>query len=116
MFNGANYFVVIKKGKERYKNFFIKNNSIENYIDTNILSNMKKGDKFGIMVLKSVAFISEDNMENILANDKEYKKTPFIFLVFSKLKNDSIKILDNKLVKVEELTSGDWILYVYQKN
>lgn len=116
LFNGDNYFEVIKKGKERYKNFFIKNNSIENYIDTNILSNMKKGDKFGIMVLKSVAFISEDNMENILANDKEYKKTPFIFLVFSKLKNDSIKILDNKLVKVEELTSGDWILYVYQKN
>ncbi len=117
MFNNENYFETIQYGKTIYKNSLkeFPNKEIEKYIKDNFTSKMKKGDRIGIVFLNTVSFLSNDKIQNILEDDKEYKRTPFIFLAFSSLKNSILYSLKDDY-KMDSFTqAGDWTLFVYIK-
>ena len=117
LFNGENYFEIVKNGKARHKDFFAEypNKTIEKYIENNILNKMEYGDRVGFVTLEGVSFINNENMKKIIYNDEIYNKTSIIFLVFSTIKNTTLETFNNNL-KLETVEKwGDWTLYVYKK-
>ncbi len=111
------YYNVLSNGKSKYKSVFAQedNPQINKYMNNNVISKMKKGDRVGIIILENVSFLSKDTIKEILSDNKKYEMTPFIFLVFSSLKINLLEECKTKL-KLDTLThSGDWTLYVYEK-
>lgn len=117
LFNGENYFDVIKYGKQEHKSFFeeFPSSVLKEYAESNFINEMKPGDRIGIVFLDNVSFISSRNMQIILNDEKKYENTPFIFLVFSSIKNNLISILKQEFTLDEIIKAGDWTLYVYVK-
>ena len=88
---------------------------IEKKLKYTFKNNMKKGDRIGIIFLNNVSFLSNDNIQNIIKDNKQYKKTPFIFLVFSSLRNNLLVSFKNDY-KIDSITqAGDWTLFVFEK-
>ena len=117
LFNGENYFEIVKNGKASHKDFFAEypNKTIEKYIENNILNKMEYGDRVGFVTLDGVSFINNENMKKIIYNDEIYNKTSIIFLVFSAIENTTLETFNNNL-KLETVEKwGDWTLYVYKK-
>ncbi len=117
MFNNENYYQTIKYGKTLYKDYFYKfpNQIIQKYSYDKFKTQTKKGDKIGIVYLDNVSFLSIENIKNILQNEEQYQKTPFIFLAFSTLKNNLMYSFKNDY-KIDSITqSGAWTLIVYEK-
>ena len=76
---------------------------------------MQKGDRIGILFLDSVSFLNNNEIQEIVNNEKKYEKTPFIFLTFSLLKNNLMFSFKDGY-KIDSITqSGDWTLFVYEK-
>ena len=117
MFSNPDYFEVIQHGKEMYKDYFreFPNPDILEYSRFNFTSRMNKGDRIGLIFLDNVSFFSNENIQDILNDDKEYERTPFIFLAFSTLKNNLMYSFKNDF-KIDSITqSGKWTLIVYEK-
>lgn len=117
LFNEDDYSKVINEGKDLYEDFFREypNKTIISYINNNIIHKMKKGDRIGILILNSVSFIKNEEMDEIINDYEKYKKIPIIFLIFSAIRNNLIYACKTQL-KLDTITSsGDWTLYVYQK-
>ena len=117
LFDGENYFEVLKNGKEKHKQFFeeFPNEKFQEYIKKNYVDKLQKGQKIGIVTLDSVSFIPSTTMKMIANNTKMYEQTSFIFLIFSAIKNNLLYTFKTNL-KFESLTKvGDWSLHVYVK-
>lgn len=117
MFNNNDYFETIKYGKTIYKDYFkeFPNQIIIKYTKDNFISNMQKGDRIGIVFLNTVSFLSNEKIQNIINNNKEYDRTPFIFLSFSALKNSLLYAFKDNY-KIDSITqAGDWTLFVFEK-
>ena len=117
MFNNDNYYQTIHYGKVLYKSFFktFPNDVLQKYSYDHFKTPLKKGDRLGLIYLNNVAFLSVEEVKNIAQDEKRYNKTPFIFLVFSSLKNNIMYSVKNEF-KIDSITqSGDWTLIVYEK-
>jgi hypothetical protein len=100
-----------------YKNNFMQfpNEAIMNYSQNNFISKMNKGERIGIIFLNSVSFLSNDKIQYIIRNPKEYDRTSFIFIVFSALRNTLLYSF-KKDYKIDSITQvGDWTLVVFEK-
>ncbi len=117
LFDGENYYSILKDGKINNKDFFTEfpNEKFQKYIFNNYISQLKKGEKLGIITLNSVSFISVDNMKKITNDEKLYNNTSFIFLVFSAVKNNLLYAAKQELKFDTMNTYGDWTLHVYIK-
>ena len=117
LFDGENYFDILKTAKIKHKDFFkeFPNSTLKKYAHNKILYGMKKGDRIGIVVLKNVSFIDNNNIQRILNDEKKYEDTSLIFLVFSSIKNNLVNILDKELKRETTTHKGDWSLYVFIK-
>ena len=117
LFDGEDYFEVLKTGKENHKDFFeeFPSKKLEIYAKNNFLHKMKKGDRVGIVILKNVSFINNDKLQEILKDEKKYNDTSFIFLIFSAIKNNLVEILSKELTIETTTHKGDWSLYVFVK-
>ena len=58
---------------------------------------MKKGEKLFVVDLTTVSFFSPKNLKDIANDSEKYKKTPFLFLISSYIKNSSLKLANEKL-------------------
>lgn len=118
LFNGENYFNLIKNGKISHKEFFVEqpNSTIESYTNSNIINHLKKEDRVGFIVLEGVSFINKERMNEILKDEKKYNKTSFIFLLFSTIRNTTLDTFNNCLELESVDKWGDWTLYVYKKD
>lgn len=111
------YKTIVINGKILfYEN--LKNNDtrlFEQKFYNTFIKDMKKGDKLAIVLLKNVSFFDEKQMKEITSNYVTYHKTPFLFMVFSYVKNNSISIA-KKYLKLQLITEGgDWVLVVFEK-
>lgn len=117
MYNNNNYFETINKGKTIYRNYFkeFPNKVILKYVKDNFSSKMKKGDRIGIIFLNTVSFLSNDKIQSVINDNKEYDRTPFIFLSFSALRNSLLYSFKDEY-RIDSITqSGDWTLFVFEK-
>jgi len=108
----ANYLGI--NSKEEFKN--IQTKIFDKKFKAEVLNKLKHKQKISILVLKDVAIYSPMQIHALLNNKKEYEKTPFLFLVFSQLKNDILKTcLENlQIQRIEE--KGSWLVITFKKN
>lgn len=93
----------------------IDNSYFDKKFQKNILDKMKLGQKIAVVILNDVAVYSPMQMNVLFSNDKEYKKAPFMFLIFSYSKN---KILEQGLKKMQILRieqKGSWSVITFVK-
>lgn len=93
----------------------INNKYFDNEFKKEILDKLKHNQKITVVILNSVAMYSPTQMQSITNNDKEYKKIPFLFLVFSYIKNETLKeCLENlQILRIEQ--KGSWLTVTFLK-
>lgn len=118
---------VISINKGTYTQYLAKNTgdakidlgNRDNYLfkklKNEIFDQLKSGQKVSVVVLNDVAMYSPTQMQLLINKDQEYLKIPYLFLIFSYLKNEEINDCLNNLqiMKIEE--KGSWIVLTFQK-
>lgn len=102
------------KNKEDFKK--IDNRVFDKNFKTNVLDKLKPNKKLSVVILKDVAMYSPTQMY-ALVNDKiAYENAPFMFLVFSQVKNYTLRnCLQNlQILRIEE--KGSWFVITFKKN
>lgn len=119
IFDNPDFKNVIKNGKFLYKNELkqIPNENIYNYMNNFVLYKTGQGKKAAIIYLNNVSFYTADEIRTIISDEKKYKKSPFIFLVFSSLRNNiDYYMNEQKCLKMtNEKQKGDWTIKVYER-
>lgn len=107
----------IIEGKDLFYVNFKDNNkkAFDNAFYYNFIKPMKKGDKLGLIFLKSVSFLPTNKIEKIASNKEEYSKMPLFFLVFSYTKNNALTVSEEFLDPYYSADYGDWEIYVFEK-
>lgn len=108
---------VIKNGKKTFFPVFAsgEDSFFSEVLNTRYFSHLKKGDKFALITLNSVSFIDEEKMKKTVADEKLYKRMPFIFLIFSHVSNIAKKEATAVLKPVFNDKAGNWEIYVFEK-
>lgn len=123
-FNFSKYKIVsINKGnfseylgvnsKEEFKK--IDKKYFDKQFDKNVLKQIKPNSKISIVVLNDVAIYSPVKMYTLFNDEREYKKTPFLFLVFSQLKNDELSYCLKNLQILRIENKGSWSVITFLK-
>lgn len=102
--------------KDEFKN--IDESYFTKQFRANIESKVGKGHKLVILVLNDVARYSPIQMQVISQDKKVYKKTPFLFLVFSEFKNKELEegIKNLRIQRLAQKGSWSLITFVGAKN
>ena len=117
MHNPPLHTEVIKNGKTIFKPVFTSGDDkfFTEVLNARYFSRLKKGDKFALITLNSVSFIDEERMKKAVADEKLYKRLPFIFLIFSHVSNVAQKQASAILKPVFKDNAGNWEIYVFEK-
>lgn len=93
----------------------ISNKYFDNKFKEEILNKLKHNQKIAVVILNDVAIYSPTQMQVLIGDNKEYKKTPFLFLIFSYLKNEILKeCLENlQILRIEQ--KGSWSVITFTK-
>lgn len=80
-----------------------------------ILNKLKHNQKMAVVVLNSVAMYLPIQMQEITNNEKTFKNTPFLFLVFSYVKNETLKecLKNLSIQRIEQ--KGSWSVITFLK-
>ena len=84
-------------------------------LNREILSDMKKGQKLFVVDLESVSLYSDEQMKNLLSDEEKYKKTPFLFLIASYMRNKSLDWAARNLLYQGKIKTGSWMVYSFVK-
>lgn len=108
---------LLKDGKAMYKSVFVndENEFFKKNLDEIVINKMKKGQQLAVVVFNASALFSPVQLKSIALDEKVYNKTPFLFLVFSYLKNQTLKECMEKLRITRYETKGAWGVIVFEK-
>ncbi len=104
-------------GKETYRELFFsfKNKPLDTFLDKNIFNNIKSGEKFFLVDFSPVSIFSPKAFQNIITSEKRYAETPFLFLVFSYIRNYIVDESQERLSLNDVFRIEDWQIYVFEK-
>ena len=108
---------VYKKRENEYKEIFTskKNKNLDAFLDKNIFSKIKKGERFFLVDFSPVTFFNSTELKNIAQDDAKFKKVPFLYLVFSYIKN-YVTEQANTLLSFKDVKDGyAWRIYIFEK-
>jgi len=111
------YQKVYSSGKDLYKPVFEAgyNPYLKNKMDLEIVKNLKENQSLIIVFLDSVSFYSDEKIVEISRDDIEYKKVPLLFLVFSHIKNQTVKNAMIQLPITHFERKGSWSVVKFTK-
>ena len=109
---------IMADGKNMFKESFSSGECefFDRYLHNFFFNRMKKGDKFALISLKSVAFVDEARMAEIFKNNEKYDRLPFLFLIFSHVDNMTHRYANAELKQIFEEDAGKWKISVWEKN
>ena len=64
--------------------------------------------------LETVSIFSQTALKDICSNDEEYKKTPFLYLISSLVRNKAIEWADNNFKYISKKQTGAWMVYCFE--
>ena len=64
---------------------------------------------------ESVSPFDEEALSKLANDEKKYKKIPFLYLIASNSRNDSIKWADKNLTYINKKVQGSWMIYCFRK-
>lgn len=108
---------IISNGKVVYRDVFeLKDKTVfYHQLDSKIVSNMKKGQKVAVVILNSISLYSPSKISFIVGNEQNYKKVPFLFLVFSHIKNEELNYFFKTLKRGRAEQMGSWTVVTFEK-
>jgi len=111
------YSEVVKNGKALYQPIFLnaENKYFKNKLDSELLNKLKPGQKVTVIMLNTVAMYSSVQVKAIAAEQKYYKKVPLLFLVFSYLKNQTVREFLKKYPSIKVEQKGSWGAVTFKK-
>jgi len=72
---------------------------------------LKKGENLFIVELTTVSTLNPNYMQRL--NDEEYKKTPFLYLLSSYVRNSTLDWADKNLNYVDKRKKYSWEVYKF---
>lgn len=99
--------------KEEFLN--VNKNYLYQKINKDIVNKLKPGQKVAMVFLKDVAMYSPENIHLLLRLKNEYNKVPFLFVVFSYLKNKEVQLGLNELRILRYEDKGSWSVVTFTK-
>ncbi len=111
------YIDILKNGKELYKSMFYSssNKYFENVLDKEIFNQLKPNQSVAVVTLNSVSGFSPAAISKITQSDDLYGKVPFLFLVFSYVKNESMYNMMKNLSITRIEQKGSWTVVKFTK-
>lgn len=112
--NKGNFFDYL--GLKSEKDFSqINNKSFDTKLDDEVIKKLKPNQKLAVVILNDVAMYSPVQIEAIRNDEKLYKKAPFLFVVFSYFKNETLKegLAKLKILRIEQ--KGSWTVVTFTK-
>lgn len=108
---------IMATGKDLFRQSFEsgKNEYYDGYLHRFFFNRMKKGDKFALISLKSVAFVDEKRMAETLEDNDKFARLPFLFLIFSHIDNMTQNYANTELKQVFVEDKGKWRITVWEK-
>ena len=99
--------------KENFKK--INNEFFRKSFKKEILDKMNPNEKLAIVILNDVSMYSPTQIQTILKSDREYNKAPFLFLIFSYLKNHELEeaLKNLQILRIEQ--KGSWSVVTFVK-
>ncbi len=115
--NPPAHYEIIKNGKSLFFDSFksSQNDFFKEFLKNYFFKNMKKGDKFALVKLNSVTFVTPQRMKEVTSNEQFYKRIPFLFLIFSHISNMTQSVANDELSPVFNKTEGKWEIIVWEK-
>lgn len=107
-----------KDGKNSYKDIFLslqKNSSLDKFLNKNVYSTVKKGDKFFLVDFSPVTIFSPREFQATLLNDRKYNDVPFLYLVFSYIRNYIVAESETFLSLSDVVSHDAWRIFVFEK-
>jgi len=80
-----------------------------------IINRLKINQKIAIVILNDVAIYSPMQVQGISSDEKSFSKTPYLFYVFSYLKNETLNECLNSLQILRIEQKGSWTVATFQK-
>lgn len=99
--------------KEEFPN--VNKNYLYQKLNEEIVKKLKPGQKVAIVFLNDVAIYSPENLHLLLRLKNEYNKAPFLFIVFSYLKNKEFQFGLNELRILRYEDKGSWSVVTFTK-
>ncbi len=106
-----------KNGKRDYLHVFQsdKNQHLDDFLQENVYSKLVNGEKFYLVDFAPVSLFSDEEFKAVLNSKENYSRTPFLFLVFSYIRNYVVQKSFEKLDLTQVVENFDWRIYVFQK-
>lgn len=74
---------------------------------------MKKGENLFVIDLTTVSIFNQDYLKQLAQNEKNYKETPFLYLLFSYTRNYSMDWANKNLNYADKRKKGSWMIYKF---
>lgn len=115
--SGHDFDDIYYNGKDTYKQIFTSENDkyLKKQLNEQLFSKMKPGQSVAVIMLDSVAFYDKETIKNIVNNDEMYEKVPFLFLIFSYVKNEVFYDMMDELTLVGGGQKGSWRILKFTK-
>ena len=106
-----------KEGKETYRKLFLslENIPLKNFLNKNVYSTIKKGDKFFLVDFSPVTLFSPQLLQRRVTSQSKYEETPFLYLVFSYIRNYIVNESEILLSLSDVVAYESWRIYVFEK-
>ena len=75
---------------------------------------MKKNEKLFIVNLDSVSLFPPENLKRIAKDEQKYKNTPFLYLISSYVRNESLHWAYQNLNYKGKIEKGSWSVYCFE--
>ena len=76
---------------------------------------MNKGEKLFVVDLESVSIFSNTDLKALAQEEQKYKKTPFLYLIASYVRNKSLYWAHENLKFNDKILTGSWMVYSFEK-
>ena len=105
------------EGKITYKPVFASNVNIglDKFLKKNVYSDIQKGDRFFLVDFAPVTIFGDTEFQNVLKSEKRYNSTPFLYLVFSYIRNYIVKSANTLLSFSGVVNYQDWRIFIFEK-
>lgn len=115
--SNTSYADVYNNGRDIYKPIFTEdtNKYLDNKLNNEIIKKLQPGQSLVIATLDSVSMYSDKELQNITKNPIIYSKTGLPFLIFSHIKNQTLKYAMLKLPITYYESKGSWSVIKFTK-
>lgn len=92
-----------------------QNEYFDKAFEEKIVNKLKPNQKIAVLILNDVAMYSPIKVKLIAKDKRKYKKTPFLFLVFSYIKNQTLQEGFKNLQPLRYEQKGSWSVITFSK-